>query len=495
MNGNRRRDCGSILPLVLVVSVVMSMVVVAIASYATSTLKLGQAVEESGDRIAAAEGGIDYALDRYAKGLTTCGHVGSELTTFEGDVNALEAEVTCTRIGDQLPAASGFALVMTGAGLTESDWLLSREGAESDTKEVRGPIYMEWPVFNGSPSQAPVSLVNGHLLHHDDDAACDDGYVESNLTLPDWFTIAAPGRSFCTTDTWADLFQPNRPIVGLIPSDVDPPPLVDPSGCRIWFPGTYTTAPDFSGSTGQVTYNYFVSGNYYFLDTGEIDLKGSYVLAGYPGIRGPNIVELKPGDTFDNHVCRHAWWFDGYAELDPDGDVIAGSSILGDRQGATWYLGGTSSIFISSNSALEIDGRLQDFEGTALRTRVGLQTVDTEVTGAGEILSTKGGSGSQMAMRGLVWTPESRFNFDNLANDVVVALQAGAVVSSLVAGAAAGTDGFLVEVSSQPVETQLRIESRATNSGTATSRAIVDYQPSPAEVSVISRRILDITPE
>ena len=88
-------DRGSILPLVLVVSVVMALVVVAIA-YATSALKLGHTVEESGDRVAAAEGGLDWALDRYSKGLTTCGSgSGVETTDFQGDVNGLNATVTC----------------------------------------------------------------------------------------------------------------------------------------------------------------------------------------------------------------------------------------------------------------------------------------------------------------------------------------------------------------------------------------------------------------
>ena len=98
-------------------------------------------------------------------------------------------------------------------------------------------------------------------------------------------------------------------------------------------------------------------------------------------------------------------------------------------------------------------------------------------------------------MRGLVWTPHSRFNFSNVANDVVAALQGGAVVSSLEIGAAAQTDGFVIEIASQPLETQFEVESTATNSGIVTVRAIFDYQPSPPDVTVISRRIIEITPE
>ena len=483
-------DRGTILPLVLVVSVVLAIVVLAIASYATTTLRLGQVVEESSDRIAAAEAGLDWALDRYQRGLTTCDSgTGQEFAIFQGEVNGIRAEVTCTVIGAAVPGAGKYALVMTGEDLPSGVGLLGRSGANSEAKEIRGSIYMESTEFDVS---APLSLLNGWLLHHD--GACTGPFESSSPSLPGNFVIDAAEPTFCTDQTWEQLFFENRPIPSL-PSSLAPAPQIDPNGCVVWSPGRYdsTNVPDFASAFGGgPTYNYFISGNYFFDNLGELDLKGSYVLAGYPGVRGPNIYQIKPQDTFDNHPCREAWWYDGFA--DP-------AKPRGDRLGATWYLGGNSSVFVKSGSALEISGRLQDFNATTSRARVSLQALDpggangTTVRGAEEILTTKSGSGSQMAMRGLVWSPYSSFNFDNLANDVVAALQGGAVVSRLVAGAAAQTDGFLIEVSQQPVETQLLVESTAVNSGTATVRAILDYQPSPAEVSIISRRVVDVTPE
>ena len=483
-----------VLPLVLVLSVVLSLVIVGIATYAAGTLRLGQAVEESADRIAAAEGGLDWALDRYSRGLTTCGSaVGSESVTFQGEVNGLKAEVSCTLVGASIPAASGYALVMTGEELPDSNpkALLTRTGANSESKELRGPIYMENPTFSIG---APLDLLNGWLLHN---GSCDGSFVESNPSLPVDFTIVSPGRAYCTDQTWKGLFKPNGPIPNIDPLTITaaPDPESDPNGCVIWSPGKYSAAnkPDFaSADGGGPTYNYFISGDYYFDDLGELDLKGSYVLAGYPGVSGPNLVKIKPQDTFDNHPCREAWWYDGFK--DP-------SKLQGDRQGATWYLGGSSSVYVNASAAIEISGRAQSFMNSLKTARVSLQTIDpgedggTTVLGVQEVMTTKGGSGSQMAMRGMVWTPYSSFNFDNIANDVVAALQGGAVVSTLGVGAAAQTDGFLIEVSLQPLETQLQIESTATNTGTATVRAIVDYQPSPPEVSLISRRVLDITPE
>lgn len=487
----RDRDRGVILPLVLVVSVILSVVVVAIASYAATTLRHGQVVEASSDRVAAAEAGLDWALDRYSRGLTTCDSAtGQEVGVFPGEVNGLNARVTCTTVGAAIPGVGKYAIVMTGEDLPSvSDPLLSRSGANSESKEIRGPVYMERPTFG---LLAPLTVVNGWLLHHDD--ACTGSFVTSNPPLSPNFAVAATEPTFCSDQDWTQLFGANDPVASL-PSALAPPPQVDPNGCVVWSPGRYDSSnvADFASSFGGgATYNYFISGEYFFDDLGELDLKGSYVLAGYPGIRGPNIYQIKPQDTFASHPCREAWWYDGFE---------ATGLPRGDRLGATWYLGGSSSVFVGGGSALEISGRLQDFNNTTARARVSLQTLDpgsanaTTVRGAQEIVTTKSGSGSQLAMRGLVWAPYSSFSFDNVANDVVAALQGGAVVSALRAGAAAQTDGFLIEVSSQPVETQFLIESTATNTGTATVRAIVDYQPSPAEVSVISRRVVDVTPE
>ena len=59
-----RRDSGSVLPIVLVIVVVLGVVVVATAKYATSTLRYGQVVEHRTDRLSAAEGGIVDIIDR-----------------------------------------------------------------------------------------------------------------------------------------------------------------------------------------------------------------------------------------------------------------------------------------------------------------------------------------------------------------------------------------------------------------------------------------------
>jgi hypothetical protein len=490
-----RPDRGAILIIVLVVSVVLSLVVVGIATYATATLRLGRVVEESSDRIAAAEGGLDWALDRYDRGFTNCGSgIGEELSVFQGEINGLRPTVRCTLIGAGLVSSADYAVVITGEGVAASGKaLLTITGGGSSgqaQKTFVGPMYMERLTFN---MLADLDIEEGWLLHHED--GCAEAFTETTPGIPNEITFTTPGRgTFCTPSSWTDLFGPNEPTPIIPTTPIDPQPIVDPNGCQIWSPGRYETAPEFASPFvgNQPTYNYFISGNYHFANVGEIELKGAYVLAGYPGSRGPNIIQLKPQDTFDNHPCREAWWYDGFEDVSVPGQT------RGDRLGATFYMGGTSSIFVSAGSAIEISGRRQAVTNSA-DARVSLQALSganaSTLVGEQEILTTKSGSGSQLSMNGLVWAPNASFTFRNIANDVVAALRGGAVVATLDASAAAQTDNFLIEVSSQPSDTQLLIESTATNSGTATVRAVVDYQPSPAEVTLISRRVIDITPE
>jgi len=61
-----RRDSGNILPLVLVMAVVSSAVVVALASYVTTGLRYSTVVEDRADRLAAADGGLRYGIEKLA---------------------------------------------------------------------------------------------------------------------------------------------------------------------------------------------------------------------------------------------------------------------------------------------------------------------------------------------------------------------------------------------------------------------------------------------
>src|SRR5688572_23459825 len=58
------RDSGAILPLVLVTTVVFTMIVLAVANLVTTGLRYGHVVEDRADRLAAADGGLRYGIER-----------------------------------------------------------------------------------------------------------------------------------------------------------------------------------------------------------------------------------------------------------------------------------------------------------------------------------------------------------------------------------------------------------------------------------------------
>ena len=80
-NDSNRRDQGSILPMVLVMTVVLSAVVVSLASYVSAGLRFSTVVEDRADRLAAADGGLRYGIERlalqsYAGCFTALGNTG-----------------------------------------------------------------------------------------------------------------------------------------------------------------------------------------------------------------------------------------------------------------------------------------------------------------------------------------------------------------------------------------------------------------------------------
>ena len=63
---------GAVLLLVLAVSIVLSLVVLALANFVAADLRYAQVVDAQAKRLASAESGIDYALDRLRLNQTLC---------------------------------------------------------------------------------------------------------------------------------------------------------------------------------------------------------------------------------------------------------------------------------------------------------------------------------------------------------------------------------------------------------------------------------------
>ena len=484
------RDRGSVLPLVLVFSVALALVVGALATYATSTLKLGQAAERASDRLASANGAMDSALEDLERGVGPCLLFGQDYTITD-TVNDLTSEVECTWVGGRFNVGDLFAVVMTGAGAGRGGPLLNvtNGGSSANAEKIfEGPVYIaDTPRADGTdPSMqmsATLSVKNADLSYSTSDCG------SATPSMPSLLSIIPVGYGTqCYQEPWSDpemfgSFTPPEPGINATNFPNQPatnPPVTDSSGCRIWSPGTYTSPP----SLDNQSYNYFRSGDYYFNDIGNWNLSSAFTLFGYPGATGPGIDGFKPGDTFANNPCNNAW------SNDPD------------LSGATLYLGGNTQITVDQNSTFEVSGRERSGQNIAVQAlrASGSGRNPSTIEGDQRIITTGPGTNKQMSIQGLVWAPYAALEFDLISNDAVAALTGGAVVSELTAGASANANNFLIRVATKPADKILNLTTTAASPngrGSTSVRSVVRVQRDGAATSyaVESRRIIGLTPE
>ncbi|MDJ0770136.1 MAG: hypothetical protein QNJ12_15145 [Ilumatobacter sp.] len=478
-----RRDHGTVLPLVLVIVVVLSLVVISVAKYSAATLRQGQVVEASADRLAAADGATDNALEAIDRGSSPCTitALGASGYTYPlGDtVNDIDPSITCQVVGGQVNAVDSFAVIITGDGGQTGPLLEITNGGSSPQaqKVFEGPVYLARTPRANAPNQtmdfsATLTLKDGDLWYSNPTCPATD------VDLPTQLTITPAGYTTkCLTDDWFTLFgsrKPPVPAVAALTPQASTTPTPDANGCYIWPAGRYSSPPQLANQS----YNYFESGDYFFDDIGTWQLANTFVLAGYPGSIGPGIPGYKNSDTYATNPCRNAW------------------NSAADQSGAAFFMGGTSNIDLTNNSALEISGRAQGAYN------VGLQALDaadagalaSTITGDGRIVLSNSGTNKQLSIQGLVWAPQAGLEFDLIANDAVAALTGGAVVAELSAGASAQANNFVIRVDTQPSTANVELTVTATKEGTTKVRTLITYR-TDTEYAVLSRRVTEITPE
>jgi hypothetical protein len=483
----RSRDRGVILPLVLVVVVVLGAVVLAVASYTATTLRQGQVVESSADRLAAADGAMDNALEDLERGSSVCALTslasGAGYTYDLGDqINGIEPQITCQTVGGEVNAVDAFAIIITGDGGQTGDLLTITNGGNSEQarKVFEGPVYMARTPRDAAPSQtlnlaADLTIKEGDLWYSNTTCPASDVKLPPSSRLK--FTPDGYGTR-CLTDDWFTLFgsrrppEPNVTDTTAFPLRASTPPAQDSLDCYIWPAGRYDSPPQLENQS----YNYFESGDYYFNFSGGSttwSIENAHVLAGYPGDTGPSIPGYQNSDQFNNNPCRNAW-------------TAAGP-------GASFYMGGASTIELENNSALEISGKVHSGYN------VGVQALEVNgnastVGGNGRIVNAGSGTNKQLSIQGLVWAPYAGFGFDLIANDAVAALTGGAVVAELSAGASAQANNFVISVETQPATVDFVFTTTATNEGTTRVRTYLTYR-TDTEYAITSRRVMSLTPE
>src|SRR5215213_7632502 len=188
------RDTGAILPLVLVATIVFTMMVISIANLVTTGLRYGHVVEGRADRLAAADGGLRYGVERLRNMgdlcTTAAGTGGGYTKIFPPDINEAQTEVTCRRVGAPISDIQGWGAVITGANVPNGqDLFFMRGGGGSTTaniKTFRGPVYVADPTR--LDFQAKLVVEDGDLWYSQ--TSCDGALPVIDEMNNDYLTFS-----------------------------------------------------------------------------------------------------------------------------------------------------------------------------------------------------------------------------------------------------------------------------------------------------------------
>lgn len=475
------RDRGSVLPMVLVFTVVIGMIVTATASYATTGLRYARVVEARADRLAAADGGLRYAIQKLKK----VGH--HECPTIDPpDVNGTTVALTCTPVGATFGDTEGYAMILTGEGVPSNVALVDAQGGASADKRVSGLVYMNRLDFS---LNAPVRFEDGQLQYtqspcptshpvrvdgvavNPSDGSSDVRFADDHFgvvcTTQPWSRAAHPTDTDTSPEvnTQGKFSEPQRPSAAMLAdlqaNHLNPAPVADPGGgaCKVFLPGYYTVPPALG------SYNYFRSGDYVF-DGFTLSIANKKVTAGRV-LDGNGSTQAIPNTNCD--IARNS-------------DNITNVT----EAGATFYLKNDARIEINANGTFEVLRRKQG------KSYVSVHVLDSSLSYTEDVLLQGSGSNKDMAIHGMVWAPLARITLSNVANTAEAQLLGGAVLSNIKFDSSASATGFVIAVEPGDITGLLQMDSTATtpDGRTTTIRSIVDYRPSTRYAAATSWRVL-----
>lgn len=105
------------------------------------------------------------------------------------------------------------------------------------------------------------------------------------------------------------------------------------------------------------------------------------------------------------------------------------------------------------------------------------------------IVWTKSGANSDLALHGLLWAPKAQLEFGNVTNAANGQLLGGAAVARIVLQASASANAFIIRVEGSPVEFELRIDSTAVLNGQSTTMTAVVQVDDQGTTAVNSMRV------
>lgn len=234
----RQQDDGASLVIVLVFIAVFGLIAAALLTEAGASLAYTKSVTDHEKKVYAADAGVSLGIQQLQQHNTLCPTTGSSETVQTFQVNGLDVEVTCETTGGSTTGGLGHAIYTLSP---DSDSLQVQSG---DAKEVSGPVHVTGGV-DGLHKGLVVKKGDFSQLSAN---GCN-AKTHSGVTVQTGFAkYCLPGQSD----------QPTYSAPASIPPAA---PAAQTSGaCRIFYPGTYNSAPSFDLSRT----NYFATGVYYF---------------------------------------------------------------------------------------------------------------------------------------------------------------------------------------------------------------------------------------
>lgn len=539
------------LPLVLVITVVLSLVVVSVATYATANLTYGHVAEDRSDRLSAADAAMQYAIDQLKTGNAPCIYSSDPvvLPAVNDQFNGATAQAVCDVIGGGIDDIQAWAAVVTGQGVASNLALVTTQSG-SNEKILNGPVWISRVDSNsfGLASNAGLRIENGPLVHYGGAAPCTNvsKYTVAGAPpkLPAEVTFE-PNLIFgpiCSSSQWynrAAFLEPSVPanlnvltardgsiattVASVFPFAVGSFTDLNPAGpdgpCRVFEPGRYVIPPDFSSTDA-----YFKSGDYYldFRDPSSPDVNNpiaapmsasrmafasAIVTAGKPAAGLPvNGVEIP------NSRCNFAKAADSVG-------------------GATFYFGGKAHLVVGAGGSFEVMPRLQGDDYVSIHALCQWDSLTTDtgyqqelnwcVGGTGglgvsnestlrapadnsggnppnpSIIYTLSGNGKEVVAHGYIFAPLAQMEFGNVSSTATQKLLGGLTLARLVLQSATSAQNFEIGVGGNPVDADLVLTATATKDGQTTQiQAIVEYRPLEVDfddrLAVNSWRVCDL---
>lgn len=453
------------------------------------SLKMTSILQTRNDRLFAAHAGIDHGVERLRLDSTLCPFSDDESTWSSlGTIRVgdQDVDVECQADDGAALGAAGYAIVTRD--ISQSSFMT--QSGENTEKAVEGSVFL-----GGINDSARLNVSDGDVFEkRSPGVTCN-----SNGDRPQYVVKPKPPYRYrCRDEAIPDpphklpAVKPGYNSAGAVVNAalINPSPVMIGTTCRVFFPGTYTSPPNFTGATDA----YFVSGVYYWHNVGEIEIKTVKVIVGKPDPDGLGYINEDPPGT---------------PVLPCAADETAGVNRPNSGYGGKWILGGNSFIEVDNNTSLiEIFGRYPSGavdEGTA---NISLMTVPTTLSPAEQsagwmsttrsyvgctspscaILSVGNGAKPAFSSHGLVYLPNGYVDF-YATNQSKAQVVGGILAGRLRLQSSASALGLVISLKSGPRDRNVVMRATAHKIGgggtSVVSTAVVTIKNNAARKATI----------